>query len=223
MKKIVAICLAVIILITSSIFIFSAGNSFGGTCDSYAYGDAGRSAQLPNVMALSEATRTFDPVEAGWLSNNVSMPSTNSILYGQTPREGYVLAPSMFGLSGIDPQSLFVLQTPADYTNLPSITIDGQPEPIITREDDRTFIVAPSVPLTSNSVYIFRLNRTNANNGADITWAFQTTVRFEISSTLPRNQATNVPVRTGIEIAFSFGDEINYSELSKAPTRLSPL
>ena len=208
MKKIVAICLAALILIGSSIPIFSSRDN----PDGYYNGNIGLNVEPPDVMASQETLRTVNPAEAQWLSDSTVTKATTDILYGQTPREGYILAPSMFGLSGIDTQSLFVLRTPTDYRNPPPITIDGQPEPNITREDGRTFIITPTVPLTSNSVYIFRLNRTDTDAETDITWAFQTTVRFEISSTLPRNQATNVPVRTGIEIAFSFGDEINIED-----------
>jgi hypothetical protein len=135
--------------------------------------------------------------------------SFTEALAEQSPREGYTLAPTLFGLTGIDTLSTFVLRTPADYgTTLPHITIDGQPPPTLQRENDNTFTLIPAVPLTANSVFVFRLAR---EGESDITWAFQTSVRFELMSTLPRNQATNVPVRTGIEFMFSIGNEIDIS------------
>ena len=131
----------------------------------------------------------------------------DDILYEQSPREGYILAPTMFRLSGIDTASSFVLRTP--YTFSPAISIDGQPQPAVVREDINTFIITPAIRLTPNNVYIFRITR---DGEADITWAFQTSVSFEIASVFPRNQATNVPVRTGIEIEFSFGDAPNIAD-----------
>jgi len=128
-----------------------------------------------------------------------------------TPRNGYILAPTMHGLTGIDTLSSFYLITPYETQpgESPNLSIDGQPHPTITRENASTFLITPAVALSPNSVYIFRLTRSNQ---ADITWAFQTTVRFELLSTLPRNQATNVPVRTGIEFNFSINGETNIED-----------
>ena len=136
--------------------------------------------------------------------------SIGEILEGQDPRGGYILAPTHVGRSGVDPASSFVLRTPYTPYGDVQITIDGQDAPDISPGDDpETFIITPALALTSNSVYVFRMARENA---PEITWAFQTAVLFEITGTLPRNESTNVPVRTGIEINFSHGDEINISE-----------
>ena len=125
----------------------------------------------------------------------------------QSPRDGYILTPRTSSPTGVDPLSSFKLQTPISYVaSIPDISIDGQLRPTVIREDNNTFTIIPTIPLTSNRIYIFRLSR---DNYADITWAFQTSLRFELTSTLPRNQATNVPVRTGIEISFSFGERID--------------
>jgi len=194
MKKIIAIVMAGI-LIASAIFIFPIGRDRDG---------------LPELhLEAHAAERTFNAAEPlADINPATTLLSIGDILSDQTPRDGYILAPTMFGLAGIDTASSFVLRTPTEYgTSNPRISIDGQPQqPTITREDNNTFIVTPAIPLTSNSVYVFRISR---ENGVDITWAFQTAVRFEIASTLPRNQSTNVPVRTGIEINFSFGEEID--------------
>ena len=196
MKKIIAICLAVALLV-SAILIFPIGNN-----ESFME-------LLLDTQEVQAAERIFNTTPVRWDANTEITPiSISDALEGQTPRDGYILAPTMFGITGVDTASSFVLQTPANYVTLPLITIDGQPEPNITRESGNTFIITPETPLTSNSVYVFRLSR----ESGDITWAFQTTVRFELMSTFPRNQATNVPVNTGIEIAFSFGDEIDIEE-----------
>ncbi|MCL2874589.1 MAG: Ig-like domain-containing protein [Defluviitaleaceae bacterium] len=191
MKKIISIALAIILTITS-ILIFP-----------------GRGGDEMNEILASD--HTFDSSNIQSIEGQtVGSFVISDILAGQTPRDGYILAPTLLSLSGINTLSSFVLRTPDGYsTRTPSISIDGQAHPTLTREDSNTFIVTPIVPLTPNSVYVLRLNR---NDGEDITWVFQTAVRFEITSTLPRNQATNVPVRTGIEVSFSIGDNINISD-----------
>ncbi|MCL2376332.1 MAG: Ig-like domain-containing protein [Defluviitaleaceae bacterium] len=196
MRRIIATCLA-LILAVASILIFPTGN------------DSGVIELLLDAQKVQAAERTFDAVDITRNeSPEITSLSIGRALYGQTPRNGYVLAPTMFGLAGIDTKSPFVLRTPTGYDELPLITIDGQSQPTVTREDGSTFIVTPAIPLTSNSVYVFRL----AHDDGDITWAFQTAIRFEITSVFPRNQATNVPVRTGIEIEFSLGDNINIED-----------
>lgn len=134
-------------------------------------------------------------------------PLTPVIVTAAPPREGYSLTPTLQGHSGIGIQSEFMLSTPPIYdSTLPSITIDGQPQPIITRRAGDAFTITPAVPLSHNGLYIFRL----ARNGQDhITWAFQTTVRFEIISVFPRNESTNVPVNTAIEIEFAINEDIS--------------
>jgi len=157
----------------------------------------------PTVLA------TNNTLDVGTDSSIVVMSMSNA-LAGQTPRDGYILAPTMFSLTGIDPASPFVLKTPEIYNEShPSISIDGQNQPTIIREDNNTFIIEPQTPLTPNSVYVFRIT---PDSGTDITWAFQTAVRFEMTSTMPRNESTNVPVHTNIEVSFSFGSGHNLAE-----------
>ena len=193
MKKRIALAMAAIILITSIIVL---PHSRGGGL------------YVHEVLA---AERTFNAADRIPAINHMATPlPISDAVSGQTPREGYILAPTLFGLTGIDSLSSFILRTPVNYSaSVPEISIDGQSQPEIVREDDNTFIVTPATPLTPNSVYIFRLAR---EGRGDITWAFQSAARFEIAFTLPRDQSTNVPVRTGIEISFSFGDEIDIEE-----------
>ncbi|MCL2387926.1 MAG: Ig-like domain-containing protein [Defluviitaleaceae bacterium] len=196
-KKIVAIVLAVVLLI-SAVVIFPLGRRSG---------DA-----LIGAQEVHAAERTFDAVEtaSGESQSRVITPlAINEAIAGQTSREGYILAPTMFCTTGVDTLSSFVLRTEADYgREIPAISIDGQLPPTIFREDNHTFLITPAIPLTANSVYVFRL----AREGQDITWAFQTARQFGIISTLPRNQSVNVPVRTGIEISFSYGEGRDISD-----------
>ncbi|MCL2577941.1 MAG: Ig-like domain-containing protein [Defluviitaleaceae bacterium] len=156
------------------------------------------------AAAQSLATTKYSP------AITQSLATTQALAATEFPaRDGYTLVPTMFGTSGVDTLSSFTLRTPRDYASSPQVLIDGQDAPMVTRTNNRTFTVTPVIALTHNSVYVFRLQR---ENEIDITWAFQTAKRFEITTTLPRNEATNVPVRTGIEISFSYGDAPDISE-----------
>ena len=167
--------------------------------------DNGRPLPVPDVDGTTETDHFFEPPEVrdDTIAQNrdITPIMASELLQGHDPRDGYIIAPSMLTTTGIDPLSLFVLKIPYDHTSeLPVISIDGQEEPAITQIDSNTFVITPFVPLTSNSIYVLRLTPTD---GEEITWAFQTTEHFEIISTLPRHQAVNVPIRTGIEIMFS--------------------
>lgn len=127
-------------------------------------------------------------------------------------KDGYTLVPVLFSSAGVDVSSPFILTTPDDASleNISrSFSIDGQPAPAVTQEGAREFMIAPSMTLAQNTLYIFRLAREGRD---DITWAFQTATRFQITSCFPYNQSTNVPVNTGIEITFSSG---GYSPLDE--------
>ena len=133
---------------------------------------------------------------------DVNAASSTAIVVTQE-RGGYVLVPELFGTTGVDVGSSFLLTTPVDIpvgAGLPVVSIDGERLPYVTRESANTFWVTPVAPFSHNSLYIFRLERDSL---PDITWAFQTTIRFQITSTLPADETVNVPVDTGIEFTFS--------------------
>jgi len=123
-------------------------------------------------------------------------------------RGGYTLAPVTFGRTGVDVSSSFILTSPdvtTAYEVAAKLSIDGQPQPDISAVSDSgtEFIITPVVILASNTLYIFRITREYED---DITWAFQTARRFQITSNFPANEATNVPINTGIEVTFSEED-----------------
>ena len=129
----------------------------------------------------------------------------------EVTKEGHTLVPQVFGATGVDVSSGFVLTLPYETPagSLPAISIDGQPLPVLTRQDEATFLIMPVTPMAHNSLYIFRLTREGLE---DITWAFQTTARFQIMSTLPGHESVNVPANTGIEINFSSGGHTDIRE-----------
>jgi len=116
---------------------------------------------------------------------------------------GYTLVPMLYGKTGVDIASSFVLTTPAEISAealAGVLSIDGQPAPNIAQNGAREFLITPAAALIPNSLYIFRLKR---GEGADLTWAFQTAKKFQITSSYPRDEATNVPKNSGIEVTFS--------------------
>lgn len=121
-------------------------------------------------------------------------------------KDGYSLAPILYGKSGVDASSSYTLTTP-DAMTLEAVTtmmsIDDQPLPVITQVSDKEFSITPAVSFSNNSLYIFRLSRDGME---DITWAFQTSKKFEITSNFPGDIVTNIPVNSGIEITFSYDD-----------------
>ena len=197
MKKTVAFALAVM-LVVSSVLIFIRRVDEGPIVI-----QPGHIGPIDVIAAERNFGRTGAFGHTG-PDHEITATQISDILSANTARDGYILAPTIVGPTGIDSASSFILRTHAGYEEIePVIYINGQPIPAITREDSNTFIITPAIPLSSNSVYVLSLT---PQTGPDITWAFQTAVRFEITSTLPRHQSANVPVRTGIEVNFSFGD-----------------
>ena len=193
MKKVLAILMAFILILTSVLVFRTRGSDI---------------VFMPEVFA---ASREFEPTRTNTTQQNITHMSIDEALSNQQAREGFILAPTIISLSGVDPLSNFILRSPAFFEDNPIINISGQPEPTITRENSNTFIITPAVPLSYNSVYVFTLENEN------ITWAFQTMTIFQIMSTLPRHQSTNVPVRTGIEINFSLGSPDISNHFSISP------
>ena len=66
--------------------------------------------------------------------------------------------------------------------------------------DDRAVLLTPAVPLQPGVVYRFSLS--GASGESLDSWAFQARQPLHVATTLPADQATDVPVDTGIEITF---------------------
>jgi len=121
----------------------------------------------------------------------------------QTEKEGFVVTPLSYTTTGVEISSSFTLTTPFETTAeelAETLSIDGQPALHIEQIGPTEFIITPSMELFPNSLYIIRITR---EDGEDISWAFQTAARFQITSNYPHSTAVNVPVNTGIEITFS--------------------
>lgn len=127
------------------------------------------------------------------------------------PSNGYNLVPLISDAAGVDTDSSFLLTAPHDITVSEleeNLTLENEPPLVIEQSGELEFTVTPSVKLPSNSIITFRLNCDND----ELTWMFQTADKFRITSTLPYDTATNVPIDSGIEVEFSndaYGD-INF-------------
>ncbi|MCL1793001.1 MAG: Ig-like domain-containing protein [Oscillospiraceae bacterium] len=132
-------------------------------------------------------------------------------------KDGYSLVPTLYGKTGVDVSSAFLLTVPLEASIgeiIGALSIDGQPAPLVSQKGKKEFLITPSATLSPNFLYIFRLSRTGKE---EITWAFQTAKKFQVISNFPRNQATNVPKNSGIEIIFSsagYGAIDDYFEIS---------
>ncbi|MBE6640234.1 MAG: hypothetical protein E7619_01480 [Ruminococcaceae bacterium] len=70
----------------------------------------------------------------------------------------------------------------------------------ISRVSDTEYIATPENELDPGTVYRLSLG---TDGKAQISFAFQTESRFAVSSTIPADLATNVPVNSGIELDFT--------------------
>lgn len=75
----------------------------------------------------------------------------------------------------------------------------------IEEKNEYEYIIQPQSPLPDGEVITVEL-RTSEMDGTKYSWAYQVRESFRAVSTLPRHQATGVPVDTGIEIEFSHSD-----------------
>ena len=114
------------------------------------------------------------------------------------------LIPLVSDSTGVDVNSSFSLlfEKPAEENAVESsLAISPSQEYKLEKVSRSEYKINFASALKSNSIYKFTYG--DENTGAAKSWAFQTKKAFTVSRTLPRNEATQVPVNTGIEITFS--------------------
>jgi len=132
-------------------------------------------------------------------------------------RDGFTLTPLSYDSTGVKPDSEFVLDSKKDITLSyleENLSIDGEPNPIISENGKNSFKIKPSKKFEENRLYTFRIK---SSDRSDITWTFQTSATFKILGSFPGNKTTDVPVNSGIEIYFSheeFENVDKYFEIS---------
>lgn len=144
----------------------------------------------------------------------------NTSFAAETPgvyRQGFKLIPNETDTTGVSPDSTYKLIS-EKQTNLSNIkgnlTLEGEPAPEVTQNDNNTFIVRPAVPLLENKLYTFKLKTSDGNQTS---WTFQTSWGFKVLSSFPRDKSTGVPTNSGVELLFTqenYGDLKDYFEIT---------
>lgn len=120
-------------------------------------------------------------------------------VYAGTYRNGMLLVPEKSSANGIALDTAFRLSFGEDFPlerELSPQSVTILPEMAVTiDEDGDDLLIQPMTDLKTNQVYQVSVHGT--------TWVFQTESEFGLIGTLPRHQATGVPVNSGIEMYFS--------------------
>lgn len=123
------------------------------------------------------------------------------------PTAGVLLSPVRGDSAGIDPTAGFHLasataltlaQVQQLFTVAPAVELQYEQ----ADKEGKLFTVKPARALDADRVYRFKLA---AGQGVEreYQWSFQTRADFRVLGVLPRHQATQVPLDTGIELTFS--------------------
>jgi hypothetical protein len=152
-------------------------------------GAASGSASASGDPAASGATPSADP---GPLAGNGAWTPVAE-LTADDIKAGVVALGSGFTLASLD-------GTPA--TDLAS-RVTAEPPiafAVAANAGGKSARLTPSEPLTPGTVYQFRLTATDGRTLDS--WAFQAHQPLHVAGTLPRDEATDVPTDTGIEVTF---------------------
>lgn len=133
------------------------------------------------------------------------------------------LTPTNEDALGVDPASTFVLKSemPLEVSTIqnafrvsPALAYD------VSKINDTSFSIAFPQALESGKIYRFQLVLpVEGEKAVDFSWAFQVKRPFRIIQTLPRDQATAVPLNSGIELTFTtdeYQDVDEYFEITPA-------
>lgn len=107
---------------------------------------------------------------------------------------------------GIDTKTAFILKSdqPLDE-KLVKERLKIEPEisyKLEKADQGKEYNIQPDKELANNTIYKVAFDPTGQGK-EKYSWAFQTKKSFRVLNSLPRNQATHVPVDTGLEITFS--------------------
>ncbi len=118
----------------------------------------------------------------------------------------FTLTASTADANGINAESRFILTSSAPLgvgTIEDNLKIVPETDFEVKKVDSgNTFEIIPTVPLNTNEIYTLAIAGGELSN-RDYSWAYQVKAPFAITSSLPRHQANNVPLNTGIEIEFN--------------------
>ena len=114
------------------------------------------------------------------------------------------LQPTKSGLGGVAVDTAFRItsldgRAPADIA---ARLVSNPPLAFtVASTDGATAVIRPSAKLLPGTLY--RISLTRADGSVETTWAAQTALPLAVVETIPGDQATGVPLTTGIEITFN--------------------
>lgn len=130
------------------------------------------------------------------------------------------ITPLVSDSAGVDAASAFRLTYSGSLDEKflkASLKVNPDQEYTLKKDEGNSYLLNFSNPLKSNSLYKFEIK--DGVTGSFRSWAFQTKQSFSIIRTLPRNQAIQVPVDSGIEITLNSENAENmenYFEITPA-------
>lgn len=89
-----------------------------------------------------------------------------------------------------------------------NFSLNPSVELAITKKSDTVYEITPKMPLATGKVYAATYQASPTKVDGEVkprtySWAYQVRSEFGVIGLLPRDQATNVPLATGIEVTFS--------------------
>jgi len=124
-----------------------------------------------------------------------------NIVFAAEFRNGYSVEPLSMDTTGVKVDSKFLFKWEEESERvsvdqlIENLSISPELEVSIEETEDG-LLISPQMLLEANRIYVYEYKGT--------TWAYKTEADFELIGTFPRNQATNVPVNTGIELIFNY-------------------
>ena len=177
-------------------------------------------AALAVVVLIAAGGLAALVVLGGGGEKEVSAPTATPAVSGE--KVSFELAPTIADSLGVDPKTEFVL-TADQEVDADLVQSLLRVEPSVPLEvlaiSGREFRIVPSEPLEEDRVYHLSMVQEHSAPTVLASWAFQTKSPIRIVQTLPRDQATEVPVNSGIELTFShdgIADISGYFEISPA-------
>lgn len=128
------------------------------------------------------------------------------------------ISPSISDTAGVDKKSEFKILCERDIEEQglkKYLTVRPEQKFNVRPLSGREYLLSFEESLKSDSIYRFGIRGPEGDTRNS--WAFQTKKELKALRSLPRNQATNVPVNTGIEVTFSHDgieDAEKYFEIS---------
>jgi len=118
----------------------------------------------------------------------------------------FEMSATMADATGVDPDTEFVLTSADDLpvdTVLALLHVEPEVQLNVARESAGQYRVSVEEPLEPGEIYRFLIEDAGARTPHVIaSFAFQTKTPVGVVQTIPRDQSTDVPINTGIELTF---------------------